>query len=341
MGDEDAFLRAITAAPHDDAPRLVYADWLDETGHADRAEFLRLTCRTGASGRPDRLREIAALLDTAWLARVDRDYPAVDPYLVLRKVAEGTITTVYEAAHSLPEFRDWHVALRVLNRRQYADRFLEACRTHAAVTHARIPALYSVEERGGVRFAVRQFIDGAVLRDRIRDRDLDAAAAVRVVSAVAEALDAMHTRGVLHGNVHPRHILVDRDGAPWLIGLGEYPPDELVGNPLHLAPEQIDPRLGPAGPGTDVYQLAETVAWLLAGMHPFQSCRAAFDLGAAKHQPDAWRTGPLRDLPWRLTRVLRRALCPDPDRRHRTPGEFAAAFAGALEQRPRSWWQIW
>ena len=42
--DEDALLRAVWDAPHDDAPRLVYADWLDEHGDPDRAQFVRLQC---------------------------------------------------------------------------------------------------------------------------------------------------------------------------------------------------------------------------------------------------------------------------------------------------------
>src|SRR4051812_6366435 len=44
MPDDDAFLRAIIDNPDDDLPRLVYADWLDEHGDPDRAEFIRLQC---------------------------------------------------------------------------------------------------------------------------------------------------------------------------------------------------------------------------------------------------------------------------------------------------------
>src|SRR5215218_9211252 len=44
MGDEPALLRAIREAPADDGPRLIYADWLDEHGQPDRAEFIRLQC---------------------------------------------------------------------------------------------------------------------------------------------------------------------------------------------------------------------------------------------------------------------------------------------------------
>src|SRR5688572_12088546 len=46
MESEDAALwRAIAAAPHDDAPRLIYADWLEENGSPERAEFVRIQCR--------------------------------------------------------------------------------------------------------------------------------------------------------------------------------------------------------------------------------------------------------------------------------------------------------
>jgi len=45
MTDQDALVEAILGAPTDDAPRLVYADWLDEHGESEHAEFIRLQCR--------------------------------------------------------------------------------------------------------------------------------------------------------------------------------------------------------------------------------------------------------------------------------------------------------
>src|SRR5678815_2596982 len=44
MTDEPAFIRAVLDCPHDDTPRLVYADWLDEHGQPERAEFIRVQC---------------------------------------------------------------------------------------------------------------------------------------------------------------------------------------------------------------------------------------------------------------------------------------------------------
>jgi uncharacterized protein (TIGR02996 family) len=75
MSDETAFLDALRADPNDTTTRLVYAGWLDERGEATRAEFLRVTVRTAGTtvtdeerSRRERLRQLAAGLDTAWLA---------------------------------------------------------------------------------------------------------------------------------------------------------------------------------------------------------------------------------------------------------------------------------
>jgi uncharacterized protein (TIGR02996 family) len=75
MTDHAAFLRAILAAPADDTPLLVYADWLDDRGDPDSAamsEFLRLTAGPPSPDAARRLHELAAGLDPDWLAVVSR-----------------------------------------------------------------------------------------------------------------------------------------------------------------------------------------------------------------------------------------------------------------------------
>jgi uncharacterized protein (TIGR02996 family) len=62
MTDDSALLAAIRAAPADDAPRLVYADWLDEHGHPERAEFIRVQCELARRDDPALLRREAELL---------------------------------------------------------------------------------------------------------------------------------------------------------------------------------------------------------------------------------------------------------------------------------------
>src|SRR3954447_5606631 len=71
MRDADPFLAAITARPDDDLPRLIFADWLDEHGHADRAEFIRLQC-AAVQSPPTRRRaaELEAAHRDEWLAEL-------------------------------------------------------------------------------------------------------------------------------------------------------------------------------------------------------------------------------------------------------------------------------
>jgi uncharacterized protein (TIGR02996 family) len=74
MTDRAAFLAAIAAAPADDLPRLVFADWLDEHGEPDRAEFIRLQC-AAARGEPAdhaRIDALEAVHRSAWLGPLAR-----------------------------------------------------------------------------------------------------------------------------------------------------------------------------------------------------------------------------------------------------------------------------
>jgi serine/threonine-protein kinase len=344
MSDDDAFLRAIADAPDDDAPRLVYADWLDEHGQPDRAEFIRLLCSGEEPAVLERLREVAPSLDSTWAARVSPEFPRVHPiYVVIREVARGALTTVLEATATHPKMRGRRVAVRTLNDGQSARRFANTCQIHAALgDELQVPRLFDVGELEHIPYAIRKFIDGDDLLNNIRGRTVAPDDLVRIVTTVATILNAMHRLGVIHGTVHPRHLLQDRDGAVWVIGFGEMPPAGLVmGNPLHLALEQFDRWTGPVGPATDVYQLAETAAWLLAGRHPYQDFRPPDDLLAAKRSEDGWRTGALRNLSEPVAAVFRRALAPDPAVRYPTAGEFAAALANAFQERPRSRWRFW
>jgi serine/threonine-protein kinase len=348
--DEDAFLQAIAAAPEDDAPRLVYADWLEERGDP-RAEYLRLLCAATATADEAvgaRLRELRSGLDPTWAAAVQPPGLFAMPwYTIVREVAQGVLTTVYEATHKHPNFAGRRQALKVLTHRQYAEQFMNACRISAALQHPHIPPLHQVaEDPLGRLFSARAFVDGHDLQQNIGRAAHDPVEVARIISAIAGALGHAHGLGIVHGYVHPRHLLLGGDGSPHLIGFGEFPPPDVVapGNPLHLAPEQLE-AVGVGGPGTDVYQLAESAAWLLVGRHPFASVLGVDELRAAKRARNLWAAdrGMAARLPDRVEPVLRRALSPNPADRYQTPVEFAEAFAAAVRRGApgRPWWRIW
>jgi uncharacterized protein (TIGR02996 family) len=104
--NEGAFIQAILTNPKDKDPLLVYSDWLEERGDpisASRAEFLRLTVAVSLGTRKKgqkkawrkRLQQLAATLDTNWLAVVSR--PPIENCLLKRTEAEDDTQTVEKA----------------------------------------------------------------------------------------------------------------------------------------------------------------------------------------------------------------------------------------------------
>jgi serine/threonine protein kinase len=263
-------------------------------------------------------------------------------YEILRELAQGVYTTVYEARHTHPKLRDRPIALKVLRNGGYASHFLQAARINASLLHPHIPALHEVGEAMGQLYTARMFIAGDDLQNGIGAGNRSLAQVATIIADVASALDYAHAQGVVHGYVHPRHVLLSEQGGAWLIGFGEYPPANAmaISNPLHLAPEQLE-RNGKATPASDVYALSETALWLLCGRHPFEGIRSA-ELPAAKRTGHYGR--PIQHCLPRISpavdQVLRRGMAAEPDGRYPTPGEFAAALAVAEHAgvSPRRWW---
>src|SRR5262249_9469426 len=148
-----------------------------------------------------------------------------------------------------------------------------------------IPALHEVGETETRLYMVRRLVEGDDLQNNIGNSTGNKIEVARIIAEIATALDYAHEQGVVHGYVHPRHLLLGNDGGSWLIGFGEYPaPDPAVlGNPIHLAPEQIAGGIVTAR--SDVYALAETAVWLLSGRHPFRGWRSAELIAAKRRDP--------------------------------------------------------
>jgi uncharacterized protein (TIGR02996 family) len=102
--DEEALLRAVWDAPNDDAPRLVYADWLDEHGNADRAEFIRVQCeRTGADPTDARYSKLERREAALWKKHRVKWTRGLPPSTVFRRgfPITGTISLPIRSLHPL------------------------------------------------------------------------------------------------------------------------------------------------------------------------------------------------------------------------------------------------
>jgi serine/threonine-protein kinase len=187
-------------------------------------------------------------------------------YLVERKLGEGGMATVY-LADDLRHGRK--VALKVLRPELAAvvgaERFLAEIRTTAKLQHPHILPLHDSGEADGLLFYVMPRVEGESLRERLdRSHQLPVDEAVRIASAIANALDYAHRQGVIHRDIKPANILI-HDGEPVVSdfgialavttgGVGRLTETGLsLGTPHYMSPEQATGDS--VGPAADIWAL--------------------------------------------------------------------------------------
>jgi serine/threonine protein kinase len=253
-----------------------------------------------------------------------------------------------------------NVALKVMTPELASDtafrsRFLRESRIVAAVTHPNILPVYEADEADGVLYVAMRYVQGGDARSLLnRYGPLPAASAWEIVAAVASALDAAHTHGLVHGDVRPANILLDaqskNNGAPLPEG-GEFgqvylsdfgmsrssAPGEVIAagqaEPLdYAAPEQIEKQ--EADGRADLYSLACAGFELLSGSPPFGQDQGLTLMYAQLYAPPPLVSARRPDLPAAVDSVLATALAKEPADRFPSCGQFAEALRAALGLAP-------
>jgi YVTN family beta-propeller protein len=256
----------------------------------------------------------------------------------------GGMGVVYRARHLA---LDHLVALKVISADLAGDevfrrRFIDESRIAFSMRHPNVVSIHHAGEESGRLFVTMDLIEGTDLRGLIdAELRLSPTVAIPIVSAVASALDAAHARGLVHRDVKPGNVLVERrPGRPehtYLtdFGLSKHAggggltaSGSFVGTLDYVAPEQI--RGESVDARTDVYALGCVLWECLAGAAPF----AAREGPVAKLYAHVQEAPPeLRDaapgFPEALDATLRRALAKAPGERFDSAGEFATAAAAA------------
>ncbi|MGM1062873.1 serine/threonine-protein kinase [Saccharothrix sp. Mg75] len=189
--------------------------------------------------------------------------------------------------------------------------------TLAGLSH---PALVEVHDAGhddGRAFVVLRLVEGGTLRDRVEEGPLDADEVRELGARLADALDHVHGHGVVHRDVKPSNVLLDRDGTAFLADFGLARlvdstrltrADQVVGTAAYLAPEQV--RGHEVGPAADVYALGLVLLECLTGRREYEGGDVEAAV-ARLHRPPRVPD----DLPGDLAALLRRMTATDPDAR--------------------------
>jgi len=261
-------------------------------------------------------------------------------YKILHEISRGAMGVVYRA-EDLGLGRP--IALKTLRPDLARDSgFVERFRAEAALLaslhHENLVQVYAFGADGDDVYFVMELVEGEPLEDRIElarheGRHMRFEEVSQVVTQIADALDAMHRRGVLHRDVKPANILFDRvrDRAVLVdVGIAKRhgTSKDPAGTPGYTAPESL---IGEAeGPESDVYGLASTSYTLLCAQSPFHGA-SVDDIVRRQITGQPQRAAATRAaIPPAADLVLARSLDPDPKRRHPSATAFAIALAEAL-----------
>lgn len=222
---------------------------------------------------------------------------------------------------------------------EFRERFVDEARNTSAIDHANVVPLYDFGEVDGLLYIAMRLVDGSDLASLIKDGPLQPERALALLGQVAEALDNLHERGLVHLDVKPANVLVtSRESTAEHIYVADFGltrrgatghrtrGGDFLGSPTYAAPEHL--RGEPVDARTDAYSLACVLFACLSGRPPFQGPVPEVIQGHLNRDVPA-----LTDhvqLPQAIDEVIRRGMDKNPKSRYASCRELMAAARQAL-----------
>ena len=270
----------------------------------------------------------------------DRLVAAVgDHYLIEEELGRGGMAAVFRA---LDVRLNRRVAIKLLPpelafNASVRSRFLREAQMAAQLTHPNIVPIFTVDERDNLVYFVMALVEGESLAKRIGRVGAMPIEQVRTIAGdVADALDYAHRQGVVHRDIKPDNILLDRaTGRPMVtdFGIARAAAEEsrltvtgmAVGTPAYMSPEQAMGERDVDG-RSDIYSLGIVAYQMLAGETPFKATNTPSMLMKHVSEPPAPLRSRRADVPASLASAVERALAKRPEDRWRSAAEMRDAF---------------
>jgi serine/threonine protein kinase len=263
-------------------------------------------------------------------------------YKIERVVGSGTFGVVYRA-HD--EQLGRVVAIKVphdklVSRPEAIQMYLAEAQTVAGLDHPNIVPVYDFASSVEVPcYIVSKYVDGSSLSARLKEGGLHHRAAANLVAAIAEALHAAHRKGLVHRDVKPGNILIDREGRPYLADFGLVLSDDhigqgpkYVGTPAYMSPEQASGEDHRVDGRSDIFSLGAVLYELLTGRQLFRAATQAELL----HRVATYEPRPPRQydeqIPKELERICMKALSKRASDRYSTAYDMAENLRQFLQE---------
>ncbi|MBN2474072.1 MAG: protein kinase [Pirellulales bacterium] len=276
---------------------------------------------------------------------------AFGQYELLSEIGRGGMGVVYKARQ---KSLDRVVAVKMILSSHLASpehirRFQDEAKAAARLRHPHIVPIHEVGQLHGQDYFAMEYVDGESLGQRIARSPLDMETAVRLVAAIARAVDHLHEQKIIHRDLKPSNVLLDAEEHPYLTDFGlakiSMPGSEatatgvITGTPSYMAPEQASGHGSLVGPSADIYSLGAILYELLTGRPPFREENPLDTLmEVLSREPTLPRKLNPR-VPRELELICLKCLAKMPEERYASAGALADdldhfARGEALEVRP-------
>ncbi len=284
--------------------------------------------------------EPSSFTQTATIQAPFRDLPVggtfAGRYQVVEELGRGGMGRVYKAYDT--EIKE-HVALKVLRPEIAADegiidRFRNEIRLARRISHRNVCRMFDLGKTGDTAYITMEFVSGEDLKTLLkRVGQLPVHRTIAVAEQVCQGLIEAHRLGVVHRDLKPQNIMIDREGnarimdfgiARSILERGVTGTGIVIGTPDYMSPEQLDGR--DVDGRTDIYALGAILYEMLTGAPPFEGETPL--VVAMKHKterpPDPGELNP--QVPEALSRLILRCLEKDREKRFQTTEEILAGL---------------
>jgi serine/threonine protein kinase len=264
-------------------------------------------------------------------------------YEVQDFIGQGAMGLVYRAYHAqLQRTGAVKVLQGIAPDADSTARFRHEAQAIAQMRHPNIVNVYDFGEHDGTPYMIIEYVPGGSLANRLSQGPLDPAVSLKYLRGIASGLDYAHGLGIVHRDVKPANVLLEKDDSPVLADFGlakllqgsslKSMTGVTTGTPAYMAPEQVTGSK--VGPAADRYALATIAYEMLTGVIPFDGEGLMELLYAHVHREPAPPSARNHSLGPRVDAVIMRGLAKDPAARWDSCTAMVDALSAALTRRP-------
>ena len=202
-------------------------------------------------------------------------------YEIVDELGQGAMGIVYKARDPLI---DRMVAIKTINlslaqedKVEYEARFYQEAKAAGRLSHPNIVTIYDVGKSGDIAYIAMEFLEGRELRDMLNEgHRIPLDQAIKIVAQVAKGLGYAHEKGIVHRDVKPSNVMVDKDGHTKITDFGiarmvssavRTQTGMVLGSPKYMSPEQVMGRA--IDQRSDIFSLGVMLYEILTGQAPF------------------------------------------------------------------------